>query len=431
METTNKNIKLKPSGIEWIGDVPEDWGNVHIKCTAACKDGFFIDGDWIESKDLAGDSGSIRYLTSGNVGVINYKEQGDGYITEDKFKELSCTEVLPGDILISRLNEPIGRACIVPYLGQRIVCAVDNVIFRPDSSLYDRRYLVYQMNCKAYSDYTNCLARGTGMHRISRGMLGQISILVPPLAVQTRIATYLDTKCSQIDDLVQARESQIMLLRELKQTIITDAVTGKTDCRNLPNNTERTTKPSGIEWIGDVPEDWEVKKIKFVGTICSGDSISNNEIMDEGNYEVYGGNGLCGYAEKYNVSDDKIIIGRVGALCGNIHISKGKRFITDNALIFSITDGTKIDFLSYLMVIADFNKLNTSSAQPLITGSKVMNVKIPLPSLSEQTAIATYLDKKCAEIDNVIAEVEHQIDLLKEYKQSVITEAVTGRAGIV
>lgn len=304
-------------------------------------------------------------------------------------------------------------------------------VFRADQNKILPYYLLLVLRSEYYQKQVeNSWSYGT-QQNIGMRVLEKLKIALPPLPVQTRIASYLDKKCGQIDDLVQARESQIMLLRELKQTIITDAVTGKTDCRNLAANEIRKTKPSGIEWIGDVPEDWEVKKIKFVGTICSGDSISNNEIMDEGNYEVYGGNGLCGYAEKYNVSDDKIIIGRVGALCGNIHISKGKRFITDNALIFSITDGTKIDFLSYLMVIADFNKLNTSSAQPLITGSKVMNVKIPLPSLSEQTAIATYLDKKCAEIDNLIADVEHQIDLLKEYKQSVITEAVTGRAGIV
>lgn len=223
----NKNAKMKDSGVEWIGEVPEGWEKIHLKYTTLCKDGLFIDGDWIESKDLTTDSDGIRYLTSGNVGIINYKEQGDGYITEKKFKELDCTEVFPGDIIISRLNEPIGRACIVPQLNKRIVCAVDNVICRTNDSLYDKKYLVYQMNCKAYSEYANCLARGTGMHRISRSMLGQMTLLVPPLPEQTAIAAYLDKKCAIIDRQIAKVEKQIELLKEYKQSIITECVTGK------------------------------------------------------------------------------------------------------------------------------------------------------------------------------------------------------------
>ena len=178
--------------VEWLDEVPDHWDRVPIKYLALGRESLFLDGDWIESKDLA-DSG-IRYLTTGNVGEGEYKEQGAGFITERKFKELNCTEVFPGDMLVSRLNRPIGRSCIVPDLGQRIVTSVDNVIVRADSK-YLRQYLVYLFSSKDYFRHTENLARGATMQRISRGLLGNIRIVVPPKEEQKQIASFLDYDC--------------------------------------------------------------------------------------------------------------------------------------------------------------------------------------------------------------------------------------------
>ena len=417
----------KPSGIEWIGEVPKEWDKVHIKRTCVCKNGLFIDGDWIESKDLAGDSGTIRYLTSGNVGVIKYKEQGDGYITEEKFNELRCTEVLPGDILISRLNEPIGRACIVPDLNSKIVCAVDNVICRPDDSLYDRRYLVYQMNCRAYSDYTNCLARGTGMHRISRAMLGQISILVPLLPEQTAIADYLDAKCAKIDNVVAVQQKRIELLKELKQSIITHAVT-----KGLDKNAKM--KDSGIEWIGKVPDSWEKCRFKNFVTLINKPTVGGNKIGLE---NIESGSG------KFLPSDSEFDGDGVGFVVGDIVYGKLRPYLmkvwvaefSGNAVgdffVFRVKDNTDSAFVKYLMLSDGFTKEANGATEgakmPRVSSDFILTLRYYLPPKKEQTAITEYLDKKCAKIDRQIAKVEKQIELLNEYKQSVITECVTGK----
>lgn len=184
-------------------------------------------------------------------------------------------------------------------------------------------------------------------------------------------------------------------------------------------------KDSGVQWIGEVPSHWEVSRIKFYGNIKSGDGINSNSIMDEGPYEVWGGNGLIGFCENYNVNENNIIIGRVGALCGNVRVTNSKKFITDNALVFIPNNNASTSFLTLFLVYADLNKLNTSSAQPLITGTKVMNLSFVVPPIEEQTAIANYLDNKCAKIDNVIATQEKRVELLRELKQSIITRAVT------
>ena len=136
--------KYRDSGVEWLDKIPSNWKNAPIKYMALSKKSLFLDGNWIESKDISEEG--IRYITTGNIGEGSYKEQGMGFITQETFNKLNCTEVYVGDILISRLNNPIGRACILPDLNNRVVTSVDNVIFRPDST-YDKRFLVFWFTC--------------------------------------------------------------------------------------------------------------------------------------------------------------------------------------------------------------------------------------------------------------------------------------------
>ncbi len=183
-------------------------------------------------------------------------------------------------------------------------------------------------------------------------------------------------------------------------------------------------KDSGVDWLGEIPAGWDIKRMKYIGKISSGDAIVNSQLKDEGLYEVFGGNGLIGFTDRFNITGQKIIIGRVGALCGNVRYSETNRWISDNALILSLRKGVQYSFFKILLESANLNKLNTSNAQPLITGAKVMNFEIPLPPLPEQTAIANFLDEKTNKIDTAITQKEQMISLLKERKQILIQNAV-------
>lgn len=187
----------------------------------------------------------------------------------------------------------------------------------------------------------------------------------------------------------------------------------------------REMKDSGVEWIGQIPKDWKIKKPKYIGSIRSGDSVTNKKLNDDIGYEVLGGNGTIGFYDKYNVDGTHIIIGRVGALCGNSRITRGKKFISDNALIYTCFEGQAENYINYIFDAFNLNKLNTSNAQPLITGSKVLNIFIPYPNIIEQKIIADFLDSKCSKIDATAEDIQKEISLLEEYKKSVITEAVT------
>lgn len=224
----NPDAPLKESGIPWLGQVPAHWEVRALKSIASGVGSLFIDGDWIESRNLS-DAG-IRYITTGNVGVGFYKEQGSGFISEQTFAVLGCTEVKPGDVLISRLNLPIGRACVVPDLGMRVVTSVDNVILRTDAE-FDAAYVVYRLSGLDFLHEAANLASGATMQRISRTELGGMRIAWPPFEEQSTIAHHLDGVLHGIERLSLAAQEGIELLKERRGALIAAAVTGQIDVR--------------------------------------------------------------------------------------------------------------------------------------------------------------------------------------------------------
>ena len=192
-------IIMKDSGIEWIGQIPKDWGMQKIKHWADLStQNSFVDGDWIESPDVS-DNG-IRYLTTGNIGDGVFKRQGNGYVTVDTFKRLNCKYAYPKDLVISRLNAPYGRSCILPNDFTEYVLAVDNVILRTKESA---NYICYATQCDGYHKAVEDEAKGTTMKRISRTNLGNILIPHPPLSEQQRIVSILDTFEASVRNLEQ------------------------------------------------------------------------------------------------------------------------------------------------------------------------------------------------------------------------------------
>lgn len=437
----------KASGIEWVGEIPSHWNRLRIKHTVLCSGGSFIDGDWIEAKDIAEEG--IKYLTSGNVGVITYKEQGSGYITQETFEKLGCLDVYAGDILISRLNEPISRACIVPELNSRIVTCVDNVIYRPDKSIFDYRFVVYTLNNRYYTEHANLIARGTTMHRISRTTLGGLSIPVPTLAEQQAIADWLDKKCGEINRVIEKQSKRIELLEELKQSVITHAVT-----RGL--NPDATLKPSGIKWVGDVPDHWRRARIKFMLSHSSagvwGDDAKGNKDdiacfrvadfnyslgtvrYDKLTYRNISPKELQGRLLKNNDllveksgGGDATPVGRV------VRFRFDERATCSNFMHFlSVNENNSYNFLFYYFFALYSNRenllyFNQTTGLQNLKMSEYLGQPLFIPPLVEQLAIADYLDAEIAKIDAQIAKVNKEIELLQEYKQSIITEVVTGK----
>ena len=400
----------KDSGVEWLGEVPSHWESfplfVQAKISSITN---HIDKELLSV-----------YLDRGVVRFSDVDEKRTNVTSLDLSKYqlvrkgnlvLNNQQAWRGSVGVSSYEGIVSPAYLILELSNKFDPHYANYLFRNGSMV--SHYLIASKGV------------GTIQRNLYWGNLRRTPIFIPPLSEQQKIAQFLDDKTAKIDQAVDLAEKQIALLKEHKQILIQNAVT-----RGL--NPDVPLKDSGVEWIGQVPEHWEVKKLKYLSKIKSGDSIINSNLSEEYLYEVFGGNGFMGYFYKYNVSGENIIIGRVGALCGNIRYINEEKWITDNALILNLINLSKTlySYVSYVLECANLNALSVSNAQPLITGTKVMNISIAIPPLSEQKQIIDYLDKQTAKIDQAIALKTAHIEKLKEYKSVLINDVVTGKVRV-
>jgi type I restriction enzyme, S subunit len=235
------HLKLKPSGVDWLGDIPEQWLVSPLKSLAkAGRRQSFTDGDWIELPFIS-DEG-VRLIQTGNVGIGVYKEQGFRYITDEAFGELNCTAVAPNDVLICRLDGPVGRACLAPNLGVRMITSVDNTILKVRQNV-SPQYVVYLLSSSQWLSWIDALCRvGGGFRmRVSRTMLGNLRVGLPQFPEQRVIAAYLDRETIKIDRMVEKVEEAIARLQEYRTALITAAVTGNIDVRGVGERSESAT----------------------------------------------------------------------------------------------------------------------------------------------------------------------------------------------
>lgn len=442
--------QMKPSGIDWIKDIPSSWEINKVKYLATEPGTLFLDGDWIES-DVIEESG-IRYLTTGNVGAGFYKEQGSGYISEKTFSELHCLNVYPGDLMISRLNEPIGRSCIIPDTESRYVVAVDNVILRPNAN-YNKKFIMYGMNADGYAEHANMIARGATMSRISRSQLGQFWLAFPNIEEQQAIADFLDKECTQIDSIAADLERQIALLQQYKKSLITETVTKGLD-KSVP------MKDTGVEWIGEIPVGWELSRIKYLTDnhhpypIGDGDHgmIKADDYLTEGipyirvlnltwgsglNLEnlVFISKEMNSLIKNSELKPNDILIAKTGATIGKTAIVPDSLPVSNTTShVGKITLANVHDakYFYYVMTssivqkqIQDISAMQSTRPELGIEGLK--NLILTVPPFDIQQHIARFLDDHCAKIDRVLHEKGKQLSVIKQHKKSLIYEYVTGK----
>ena len=438
--------EYKDSGVEWLGEVPVGWDRVPLKYMALGKHSLFLDGDWIESKDLSDDG--IRYITTGSVGAGEFKEQGAGFISEDKFIQLGCTEVFEGDVLISRLNAPIGRSCVVPFHNTRIVTSVDNVIFRPDEE-FVKEFLVYLFSSAEYFVHTGNLARGATMQRISRGLLGNVRAVIPTLPEQKQIARFLDHETGKIDALIEKQQALIALLQEKRQAVISHAVT-----KGL--NPDAKMKDSGVEWLGEVPEHWTVGKFGRLAFMQEGPGLRTWQFKDEGTRVICVTNitehgidfsrlekfiSIPEYTSSYThftVNKGDILLSSSGNSWGKV-----ARYKQDEKVILN-TSTIRINELPQRPLIAGYIEhflrseacreqlglAMTGSCQPNFGPTHLNEIKIPLLPTEEQELISQFIVEQIAQYDKPTAASIEAMRLLQERRTALISAAVTGKIDV-
>lgn len=255
---------------------------------------------------------------------------------------------------------------------------------------------------------------------------------VPPLSEQTAIVRFLDYVDQRVRKVIRARQRLIKLLEEYKQVFIHQAVTGQIDVRTGKPYPEY--KDSGVEWLGKVPAYWEVVPLRWFISIASGDFIATPAVSsnssNENPYPVIGGNGVMGYTRVYNTKEITIVVGRVGALCGNTHIINEPAWITDNALMIKQIREFLHKFLSMQLKTMDLNRLANKNAQPLITGGIIKAQRVVKPTIREQQEIVDFVEEKTSKIEHAINFTLYEIELLKEFRTRLIADVVTGKLDV-
>ncbi|HOA84041.1 MAG TPA: restriction endonuclease subunit S [Candidatus Hydrothermia bacterium] len=437
--------KYKDSGVEWIGEIPEHWEILKLKNILLINDG----GTWGEESD---DEEGTIILRSTEI-----KIDGSWDLQEPARRKLSPKEkkrclLKTGDLLVTKSSgseQHIGKTAIVNKDIERLKCAFSNFMQRLRVNRNTcPKFVYYFINSYVGRTQLQYLSTTTtGLGNITSQILNAIIIPYGGYDEQTAIANFLDHKTTEIDSLIADKEKLIQLLQEKRQAIITEAVTKGLD-PNIP------MKDSGVEWIGKIPEHWNITRVKY---ICSESAIyglneTANNYEDEGvrlirttDINEYGNlddkiNGVFISEEKakgYILKTGDILVSRSGSLGLSLYFDEkkyGKCSYASYLVKFRTNRYNHPRYLFYFTKSESFyHQIQTALVSSTISnfnGQKYANMKLPLPSYHEQKAIANFLDQKTAEIDSLISDIQNQIAKLKEYRQSLIYEAVTGKIDV-
>ena len=423
--------KMKDSGILWIGEIPEDWKLLKLKDSV----------DFEKGKNAAIFTQEYIGKNSGEYPVYSGQTQNDGvmgFVDTYDYDEDSCLFVTTVGAKAMSIKKLSGKFS----LSQNCL-----IMKRKNDSNID--FLLYSLN--ALFDFERKMIPAYMQPSLRIEDLKKYVVYVPEKVQQQKIADFLDKKCTEIDKLIELQESMIEKLKEYKQSVITQAVTKGLD-PDVP------MKDSGIEWIGKIPEGWEVVRIKNLpdyscpNAFIDGDWIESTDISDEGIRYITTGNIGDGIFKRQGdgyISDETfqrlnckyaypgdIVFSRLNAPYGRSCIlpNDEDKYVVAVDIVILRTSYNKKYICYYTQCqhyqhdVEDFSR---GTAMKRISRNNLGLVKILLPPLEEQHQIADYLDKKCAEIDDLIKLKEQKIEKLKEYKKSLIYEYVTGKKEVV
>ncbi|EAH6260327.1 hypothetical protein EIC19_02415 [Campylobacter upsaliensis] len=395
----------KPSGIKWLGEIPQSW---EIKPLQAIFNQRNEQNNNLEFQ-------TILSLVK-DVGVIPYEEKGNvGNKAKDDLQGYKIARV--NDLVLNKMNAVIGSLGVSKYDG--LVSPIYLVLYIENPN-YLIAYYSYLFQTKSIQKFLRKFAYGIMEIRESIDYLEfkKMFLPTPPLQEQKEIAEFLDKKCEKIQNYINKKQKLITLLQEKKQALINEVVT-----KGLNPNIE--FKNSGIEYLGLIPHHWEVRRMKFMASIHNG--REQTEIADEnGIYPIYGSGGILGKSMYFIYDKPSVLLGRKGTIDKPLFVEE-PFWTIDTMFYTSVSKIVLPKYFYYLCLTIDFQFYISGSAIPSMTQYDLANISFALPPLQEQKQIANFLDEKCEKINSAIEKTKKQIELVKEYKNTFINEAVCGR----
>lgn len=409
----------KDSGVEWIGEVPSHWEVVHLKR--------ILREHMQYGANEPAESDNILYPRY--IRITDITENSE--LRPETFKSLEPSKAKDylldkGDVLFARSGATVGKTFLFNadikacYAGYLIKASCNRRKMLPE-------YLYYYTLSGAYECWKNSVFVQSTIQNIGADKYQLMYIPVPSINEQNAMLSYLNKKCSEINKIISAQQKRIALLQELKQSVITHAVT-----KGLNPNVEM--KDSGVEWIGKTPQSWNYCRFKDFLKLRTEASESLVKIGLENIESKSGkfvetstefeGNGVA-------FSKQNIVYGKLRPYLQKVWLAEFEGNAVGDFFVFESKKNAIPNFIKYLMLSDGFTKETDGSTvgakMPRVSSSFILTMHYCLPSIEEQQVIANYLANRCNSIDIALTKAHHQVELLQEYKQSLITEVVTGK----
>jgi len=375
--------------------------------------------------------GDISWVKTGDLGE-KYLFKSSEYISKLGLKNSSAKMFPKGAIVLAMYGATIGKVSILDIeASTNQACAV----IIPNENI-DTEFLYYFL--LSQKDIFIKKGKGGAQPNISQAIIKEHDINLPPLPEQQYLSQKLTALLDEVAQTKQRLETIPALLKQFRQSVLADAVSGRLTeewreeneaILNVDDLTKKLnsfkSKTKNLDPLIQNNK-WVSCQLGHLLTVKSGDGLTAKQMID-GEIPVYGGNGINGFHNQFNVEQPTIVIGRVGFYCGSVHLTEEKSWITDNALIVNfysevITQG----FIYYLLKHLNLGRLSSSTAQPVVSGSKIYSVRINLPTLKEQTQIVQKVETYFALADEIETQVKAALENVNLLTQSILAKAFNG-----
>lgn len=460
----NPYPKTKPSGVEWLGDVPEHWEVKRLKTSANC---------WVSNVDKVPDEDELPVRLC-NYTDVYYNDHIDAEMglmeTTATIDEIRRFGLQNGDVVITKDSED-WRDIAVPALvissAPDLVCGYHLGIVRSNESVLFGEYLLRAFQSCAVNQQFQIAASGVTRYGLPKAAIGNAWVPLPPPSEQTAIAAFLDRETGRIDELVCKKWELIERLKEKRTALISRTVTLGLPADLPPETLARLEeiagetlplnprlKSSGVEWLGEMPEHWELKKLGYISTVVRGASPrpAGDSRFFDGDFMPWITVGevtkdQCvflnetqtmltaeGAANSRTIKTGTLVLTNSGATLGVPKILALTGCANDGIVAFEALGkkAEKLFLYYYLCSLTESlrDRIKQGSGQPNLNTDIIKSLAAPLPPLPEQRSIAAYLDEETAKLDALVAKVETAIERLQEYRTALITAAVTGKIDV-
>lgn len=418
--------RMKESGIEWIGQIPEEWEVIKVKFFTYMKGRIGWQG--LKADEFIEEGPYLVTGTDFKNGRVNWDTAY--HISQKRYEQAPEIQLKQGDLLVTK-DGTVGKLALIDELPDSASLNSHLLVLRPLLNRYDNHFLYYVLSSLEFKNYFQKVSIGSTMDSLSQEKMGEFIFAIPNINEQNSISRYLDKKTAQLDKAKALLEEQIQKLKDYRSSLIYETVTKGLD-KTVP------MKDSSIDWIGEVPEGWEISKIRYLVTTRSEKRITDSSIPYIGLENIESQTGKFVETGIQVDKSENIVVEIGDVLFGKLrpYLRKYWRatFPSTASSEFLVFQSSELDmnFLYYAIQSDSFiEEVNTStygSKMPRASWEYIKNMKITFPSsLVEQQKIANLLDEKTAQIDNLIQIKNQQIKNINKQRQTLIYDYVTGK----